>query len=37
MNEYKNMSEAEIEKNTQTDEDSISPTDEQLENFKKVK
>jgi hypothetical protein len=33
----KNMSDEEIEKNSQSDEDSLTPTDEQLKKFKKVK
>jgi len=32
-----NMSDEEIEKNSQSDEDSLTPTDEQLKKFKKVK
>lgn len=32
-----NMSEKEVEEKSQTDEDSITPTDEQLKKFKKVK
>jgi len=33
----KEMTDEEIEENSQTDKDSESPTDEQLEKFKKVK
>jgi len=33
----KEMTDEEIEENSQTDQDSESPTDEQLEKFKKVK
>lgn len=33
----KNMSEEEIEENAKSDPDALTPTDEQLEKFKKVK
>jgi len=33
----KNMSEEEIEENSKSDPDALTPTDEQLEKFKKVK
>lgn len=33
----KNMSDEEVEQNSKSDQDSLSPTDEELEKFKKVK